>query len=73
MQIIKCDRCGKELDRFERRHAQVNVYGDYYLLAKDRDFCSTCRKEVEDAFSAAHKRFLDWIYKKNGVDKLWPL
>lgn len=72
MRIITCDRCGKEIMPFDR-HAVVNIHGALYEIADDYDLCKTCRKEVEDAFVLSEKRLRDWVRKKNGVEKLWPL
>lgn len=64
MQTVKCDRCGKELDWRERRHAQVKSRGIYYLLAEDYDFCKKCKKELEDMFDKYQDEYYRWLLMK---------
>ena len=70
MQIIKCDRCGKELDRFERRHAQVRPFGSsyYFYVAEKYEFCKKCRKELEDMCYKNEKEFLEWMFDKEKLN-----
>lgn len=64
MKIIKCDRCKKELNWIERRHAQIKYRGDYYVLAEGHDFCVLCRKELEDMFYKNELEFEKWLRLK---------
>lgn len=61
MKIIKCDRCGKELNPFEINHAAVRVRGNFYVIANGLELCGTCKKEAEDFFKECESVFREWL------------
>lgn len=61
MKIVKCDRCGKELNPFEINHAAVRVRGNYYIIADGLEFCGSCKKEAEAYFKECEAAFRTWL------------
>lgn len=70
MKIIKCDRCGKELNPFEINHASVRVRGNFYIIADGLELCGTCKKEAEKYFHECETVFNAWL--RSGGEEQQP-